>query len=119
MLIQMVLSSRKARESYLRRIISIEESVIKEEMDECIRDFVDGLPGDYRIVIFIHDLQGLKNREIAEILDCTLEMVKIRLKRARNKLRTVLASNCDFYRDKNDALCCNSTDNHFPDNDKQ
>lgn len=27
------------------------------------------LPEDYRIVIVLHDLQGLKNREIAEILD--------------------------------------------------
>ena len=80
--------------------------MIKNEMGECIRDFVDRLFEEYRTVIVLHDLQGLKNREIAEIMDCSLETVKIRLHRARKKLKTVLASNCEFYRDDSGILCC-------------
>jgi RNA polymerase sigma-70 factor (ECF subfamily) len=90
----------------ITRILSLEEGLIKAEMAECIRDYIESLPGDYRTVILLHDLEGFKNREIAEISGCTLDMVKIRLHRARKKLQSILASNCDFYRDENDVLCC-------------
>ncbi|UCE65844.1 MAG: sigma-70 family RNA polymerase sigma factor [Candidatus Zixiibacteriota bacterium] len=88
------------------KILSLEEGLIKSEMAECIRDYIESLPGDYRTVIILHDLEGFKNREIANILDFSLDTVKIRLHRARKKLQSILASNCDFYRDKNDVLCC-------------
>ncbi len=57
-------------------------------------------------MIVLHDLQGLKNREIADIVQCSLETVKIRLHRARKKLRAVLAANCEFYRDECNVLSC-------------
>jgi RNA polymerase sigma-70 factor (ECF subfamily) len=90
----------------ITKILSLEEDLIKSEMAECIRDYIESLPGDYRTVIILHDLEGFKNREIAGILNCSLDNVKIRLHRARKKLQTILASNCDFYRDENDVLCC-------------
>lgn len=90
----------------ISKILSLEESLIKSEMTECIRDYIESLPGDYRTVIILHDLEGFKNREIAGILNCSLDNVKIRLHRARKRLQTILASNCDFYRDENDVLCC-------------
>jgi len=88
------------------KILSLEEDLIKSEMVQCIRDYVDSLPGEFRTVLILHDLQGFKNREITKITGSTLETVKIRLHRARKKLQSILASNCDFYRDKNDVLCC-------------
>ena len=88
------------------KFLSIDEQTIKSEMNTCIKRFLDDLPEDYRSVIVLHDLQDLKNREIADILNCSLETVKIRLHRARKKFRTVLADNCDFYRDTNDILGC-------------
>jgi RNA polymerase sigma-70 factor (ECF subfamily) len=89
-----------------KRVLSIDERVVKFEMNACIREYLDGLPEEYRAVIVLHDLQGIKNREIADILGCTLETVKIRLHRARNKFRTVLASNCNFYHDPDDVFSC-------------
>ncbi len=89
-----------------QRILSLEESLIKSEMGDCIRGFVDGLPEDYRVVLILHDLQSMKNRDIAEIVRCTLETVKIRLHRARKKLRATLAANCEFYRDECNVLSC-------------
>jgi len=89
-----------------QRILSLEESLIKSEMTGCIREFIEGLPEEYRAALVLHDLQGMKNREIADILKCSLETVKIRLHRARKKLRTVLASNCTFYRDDCNVLSC-------------
>ncbi|UCC78278.1 MAG: sigma-70 family RNA polymerase sigma factor [Candidatus Zixiibacteriota bacterium] len=96
----------------IKRILSIEEDLIKSEMAECIRDYIESLPGDYRTVIILHDLEGFKNREIAKIMGCTLDTVKIRLHRARRKLQSILASNCDFYLDKNNVLCCDKKSCH-------
>lgn len=98
--------SEDAHTDETQRILSLEASMIKSEMSECIREFVDGLPEDYRAVIILHDLHGMKNREIADIINCALDTVKIRLHRARKKLRTVLASNCEFYRDECNVLSC-------------
>jgi RNA polymerase sigma-70 factor (ECF subfamily) len=76
------------------------------EMGKCVREFVDELPADHRAVIVLHDLEGLKNREIAEIVGCSLETVKIRIHRARRVLRETLTEGCDFYQDDRSVLRC-------------
>jgi RNA polymerase sigma-70 factor (ECF subfamily) len=83
-----------------------DEATIKTEMNACIRSYIDQLPENYRTVIILSELQGLKDREIAEILDCSLETVKIRLHRARRRLKETLEMNCTFYHDGNNNLCC-------------
>lgn len=90
----------------IKKILSIEEDLIKTEMAECIRDYIESLSGDYRTVIILHDLEGFKNREIAKIMGCSLDTVKIRLHRARKKLQSILAINCNFYHDENNVLRC-------------
>jgi len=76
------------------------------EMASCIREYIDGLPPDHAAVIVLHDLQGLTNPEIARILGCSLETVKIRVHRARRRLEEVLTEHCDFHRGADDALRC-------------
>jgi len=76
------------------------------EMGRCVREFVDDLPPDHRAVIVLHDLEGFKNREIAEILGCSLAATKVRVHRARQRLRDVLGENCDFHRSEDDVLQC-------------
>jgi RNA polymerase sigma-70 factor (ECF subfamily) len=76
------------------------------EMGQCVRGFIDQLPSDYRAVIVLHDLEGLKNQEIAQIVECSLDTVKIRVHRARRVLREVLSEGCDFYHDDRAVLRC-------------
>jgi RNA polymerase sigma-70 factor (ECF subfamily) len=76
------------------------------EMGSCVREFVDRLPPDHKAVIILHDLEGLKNREIAGVLDCSLDAVKIRIHRARQSLRALLTQDCEFYYDERDVLRC-------------
>lgn len=75
------------------------------EMGRCIREFVDRLPPDYRAVIVLHDLQGLTNPEIAEVLGCSLDTAKIRIHRARHHLRALLSQNCEFECDDGVVRC--------------
>ena len=52
---------------------SVETSLIRKEMKECIRNFIENLPEDYRTVVVLSELEGVKNNEIAEILGVTQE----------------------------------------------
>lgn len=88
------------------RLLSIDEQYVKSEMNDCIRGFLNNLPDDYRAVIVLHDLQGLKNKEVAQILDTSLDNVKIRLHRARRKFQTVLSENCSFYQNSENVFSC-------------
>lgn len=57
-----------------------------------MRDYVDGLPPEYRAAIVLKDVEGLKSREIADVLECSLPTVKIRLHRGRAMLRENLGA---------------------------
>lgn len=84
----------------------IDQDLIRKEMNECIRNFIENLPDNYRTIIVLSELEGLKNREIAVILGVSLDTVKIRQHRARLKLKKELEAHCIFYRDDRNELAC-------------
>jgi len=86
--------------------LSAEREAIRNEMTECIREFVDKLPESYRTVIILSELKDLANQEIAEILGISLVAVKIRLHRARVKLKEAFETGCHFYYNENNELSC-------------
>jgi len=49
-------------------------------------------------------LKGFTSQEIADILQISLDSAKIRLHRARTKLRKELEDGCDFYLDEESEL---------------
>ena len=75
-------------------------------MNACIREFIERLPENYKTVVVLSELEGFKNGEIAAILGISLDAVKIRLHRAREKLRKTLQTGCSFYRNADDELAC-------------
>ncbi len=60
--------------------------------------------------MMVHDLQGLKNREIADVLNGPVDTVKIRLHRARKKFRSVCANDCNLYQNSNNEVCCEKSE---------
>jgi len=85
---------------------SVETGAIREEMSQCVRDFVERLPDNYRSVIVLSELEGFNNSEVAEILGISLDAVKIRLHRARAQLRQDLSTGCSFHRDDQNEFAC-------------
>jgi RNA polymerase sigma-70 factor, ECF subfamily len=85
---------------------SVEKTAIREEMNACIREFIERLAATHKTVMVLSELEGFKNAEIAAVLGVSLDTVKIRLHRAREKLRKELAAGCTFYRDECDELAC-------------
>jgi RNA polymerase sigma-70 factor (ECF subfamily) len=56
--------------------------------------------------LILKDLEGMQNQEIADILGVSLDTVKIRLHRARGRLRGKLDTGCDLHRDQENELAC-------------
>ena len=84
----------------------IDQNVIRKEMSACVREYVDRLPPDHRTVLVLSELEGFKNKEIADILMITLENVKVRLHRARARLKQELDDGCDFYHTEEGTFAC-------------
>ena len=78
----------------------------QREMSSCVQEYIEDLSDPYRAVILLHDVQGLTNAEIAEMLGVSLATVKIRLHRARGKLRAALGEGCSFSRDERGVQVC-------------
>lgn len=78
----------------------------QQEMSSCVKGYIADLSDSYRAVILLHDVQGLTNPEIAEMLGLSLATVKIRLHRARNKLRAALGEGCSFTTDERGVQVC-------------
>ncbi len=107
------------REQLLSNWISIEPQDLRDEnapqldkvmecseMSECVQRFFADLPDSYRTVIIMHDLEGMTNPEIADMLEISLDTAKIRLHRARKRLRTILKDACEFHIDERGILVC-------------
>lgn len=88
---------------------SLETSMIKKEMNDCIRGIAEGLQENYRTVLVLSDFEELSNGEIADVLGISADTVKIRLHRARTRLRKELKAKCNFYRDERNELACERT----------
>jgi RNA polymerase sigma-70 factor (ECF subfamily) len=85
---------------------SLQDIVERNDMSACVQRYLEGLSDSYRAVILLHDLDGLTSPQIAEILGVSLATVKIRLHRARVRVRAQLEAGCAFAHDERDVLVC-------------
>lgn len=84
----------------------IGSGLIEDEMNQCVRQVIDSLPETYRSALILHDLEGLSIEQTALICECTLATAKIRIHRARNRLREALNRKCAFYHDDEGVYRC-------------
>lgn len=94
-------------------VLPLDDHVIRREMNSCIRGVVCKLPETYRTVIVLSEFEGFKNEDIAIILGLKLEVVKIRLHRARLKLKEELSKQCILYRDERNEFACEQKHDSF------
>lgn len=84
----------------------VDERIVVDEMSACVRQVIDSLPDDHRAALVLHDLEGLTAAETAEACGCSLATAKIRIHRARERLKAALQRQCEFYADRNNVLRC-------------
>ena len=92
----------------------LESALERSEMSECVQGYLAALPDAYRVAILLHDAHGLSNPEIAELLGCSLATAKIRVHRARDRLREALAAACSFEIDERGVLVCDPRPDRRP-----
>jgi RNA polymerase sigma-70 factor, ECF subfamily len=88
---------------------SVDTDIEHKEMSACVREKIEQLPENHRSIILLCDIMELSQQEIADILGIEVGAVKVRLHRARTKLRAILKDDCSFERDERDVLVCEPT----------
>jgi RNA polymerase sigma-70 factor, ECF subfamily len=90
---------------------SPEQRLAQKDVRECLRGEIAKLPDSLRTAFMLNALGGLSDEEIARTLGITRANAKVRLHRARQEFRKIIAARCDFYRDElsckpNSPDCC-------------
>jgi len=83
-----------------------DQRLVIDEMNSCVREVIESLPEDYRTALVLHDLEGQTAEQLAEIAGCSLATAKIRIHRARRRLKGALSEECSFYRDGHNVFRC-------------
>ena len=78
----------------------------QHQMGACVQEKIRLLPESQRTVLILFDLMEFSHQEIAEIMGISVENVKVRLHRARKKLKTILEKECSFEVDERNVLIC-------------
>jgi RNA polymerase sigma-70 factor (ECF subfamily) len=86
--------------------IDEEDALIVDEMNACVRQVIDGLPVEYRAPLVLQALEGRTIAEIAEVCEITVATAKVRVHRARARLREALDRQCDFYQSEAGDVRC-------------
>ncbi|MGH9387073.1 MAG: sigma-70 family RNA polymerase sigma factor [Vicinamibacterales bacterium] len=69
----------------------VDRALERAETQRLVRSHIDELPEKWRTVLVLRDIEGLDTEETARMLKLSPNAVKIRLHRARQALRTLLA----------------------------
>jgi len=63
------------------------EHLFEELVEDDVKEALDQLPFEFRMVTILSDVEGLSYQEIADIMECPVGTVRSRLSRARRFLR--------------------------------
>jgi RNA polymerase sigma-70 factor, ECF subfamily len=74
---------------------SAEELVLDRMPDTGLTDALRRLPGEFRMAVYLADVEGFGYREIAEIMHCPIGTVMSRLHRGRSRLRDLLENDSE------------------------
>ena len=74
----------------LERLLTEPDAQKKAEDADLVERALGALPPDYRLILTLRESQGLSYEEIMETMDCSMDSVKARLRRARESLEEVL-----------------------------
>ncbi len=81
---------RLARETSPTSSGSAEDQLLEGLIEEDIKQAIESLPENFRMVVLLADLEGFSYKEIADILDIPIGTVMSRLHRGRKALQVAL-----------------------------
>jgi RNA polymerase sigma-70 factor (ECF subfamily) len=69
---------------------------LQSDLGECVALFVSRLPSPYREAITLTELEGLTQKQAAEMLGISLSGLKSRVQRGRDKIRSMFEECCQI-----------------------
>lgn len=78
---------------------------VRQELSDCLVPMITQLPDIYREAITLSELQGLKQRDVAELLGTSLSGTKSRVQRGRALLKEMLEDCCRMEFDHQGRVC--------------
>jgi RNA polymerase sigma-70 factor (ECF subfamily) len=94
------------KEALVQKGPDIQKELEQRQMGECVQNQINLLPETPRTVLILFDIMEFSHQEIADILGITVKNAKVRLHRARKRLKTILEEKCAFERDERNVLIC-------------
>jgi RNA polymerase sigma-70 factor (ECF subfamily) len=94
------------KETLIQKGPDIQKELEQRQMGECVQNQINLLPESLRTVLVLFDIMEFSHQESADILGITVKNVKVRLHRARKRLKTILEEKCAFERDERNVLIC-------------
>ena len=73
-----------------------EQDNLEAELAQCVALFVARLPSPYREAVTLTELQGLKQKDAAELLEISLSGMKSRVQRGRERIRRMFEECCEI-----------------------
>ncbi len=93
---------------------SIQKELEQRQMGACVQDQMSLLPESMRTVLVLYDVMGFNHSEVAEVIGTTTENAKVRLHRARKRLKGILEEKCTFEVDERNVLVCEPSESPGP-----
>ena len=92
--------------SYLDNINYNDESTPDEIRDikDCLKSFINNLPEKYRSALELSDVRGLRQKEVANLLEISLPGAKSRIQRGRSMIKEHFIDCCKFKMDSDGKL---------------
>lgn len=85
---------------------SAEYAWLTQATRSCVRMHAELLPEPYRVPLLLSESDGLTDAQIGSALQLSVGAVKIRLHRARQRLRRELSRSCAVYAGDDNRLVC-------------
>ncbi|WP_179352778.1 RNA polymerase sigma factor SigZ [Winogradskyella vidalii] len=76
--------------------IEADPEPMEHSEQDCLRGIIKNLPKKYRDPLFLSDIKGLKQQEVANQLDLSLPTVKSQIQRARKQIAQGFMDCCGF-----------------------
>jgi RNA polymerase sigma-70 factor (ECF subfamily) len=102
------------KETLIQKELDIQKELEQRQMGECVQNQINLLPESLRTVLVLSDIMEFSHQEIADISGITVKNVKVRLHRARKKLKSILEERCSFERDERNVLVCTPASEEKP-----